>query len=43
MEPFGIVAIETGIMKKPLIASRVGGLTEIINDGLNGYLIPSEM
>jgi glycosyltransferase involved in cell wall biosynthesis len=42
IEPFGIVAIEAGIMKKALIASSVDGLNEIINTGLNGYLVPSE-
>lgn len=40
VEPFGIVAIEAGLMKKPLIASNADGLKEIIDDGINGLLFP---
>ena len=42
VEPFGIVAVEAGMMKKPLIASDVDGLKGIIDNGINGYLFPSE-
>lgn len=42
VEPFGIVAIEAGLMKKPVIASNVDGLKEIIDSGINGILFPSE-
>lgn len=38
VEPFGIVAIEAGIMKKPIVTSDVGGLIEIVDDGINGLL-----
>jgi glycosyltransferase involved in cell wall biosynthesis len=39
VEPFGIVAIEAGIMKKPLIASDADGLKEIIDNGKSGILV----
>lgn len=42
IEPFGIVAIEAGALKKCVIASRVDGLMEIIEDEKNGFLFRSE-
>lgn len=39
-EAFGMVAIEAMAMKKPVIASNVGGLKEIIDDQINGFLVP---
>lgn len=38
-EPFGIVACEAMREKTCVIASNVGGLKEIISDGVNGYLV----
>lgn len=38
-EPFGLVAIEAMLAKKPVIASKHGGLTEIIIDNETGYLV----
>jgi glycosyltransferase involved in cell wall biosynthesis len=38
-EPFGIVALEGMLAKKPTIVSDVGGLREIIEHGENGYKI----
>ena len=38
-EPFGIVAIEAMSMGKPVIASRIGGLTDIIIDQENGLFV----
>ena len=35
-EPFGLVAVEAMAMGKPVLASRFGGLTEIIVDGATG-------
>jgi glycosyltransferase involved in cell wall biosynthesis len=37
-EPFGMVAVEACAYSRPVIASRMGGLTEIIQDQLNGLL-----
>lgn len=42
VEPFGIVIIEAGLMKTPVIASNVGGIPEIIDDEKNGLLFESE-
>ena len=36
-EPFGLVAIESLACGTPVIARRVGGLTEIIRDGVDGF------
>jgi glycosyltransferase involved in cell wall biosynthesis len=41
-EGFGLTAIEAMACRKPVVASRVDGLAEIIQDGQNGFLIPSE-
>ena len=38
-EPFGIVALELGQVGIPIIASRVGGLCDIISSSEFGYLI----
>jgi D-inositol-3-phosphate glycosyltransferase len=36
------VALTAFHFARPVIASRVGGLPEIVRDGINGYLIPTE-
>jgi glycosyltransferase involved in cell wall biosynthesis len=38
-EPFGRVIIESMAMRKPVIASAEGGPLEIIDDGINGFLV----
>ena len=38
-ESFGIVILEAGICKIPVIASNVGGIPEIICNGKNGLLV----
>ncbi len=40
LEPFGLVAIEAMSIGMPVIASRVGGLAEIIDDRVDGLLVP---
>ena len=39
-EIFGIVAIEAMAMGRPVIASRIGALTDIVIDGETGFLVP---
>jgi 1,4-alpha-glucan branching enzyme len=38
-EPFGIVALEAMACARACVASRVGGLAEIIDSGVDGYLV----
>ncbi len=40
-EGFSLVTVEAMAARKPIIASRVGGITDIIKDGSNGALIPA--
>jgi glycosyltransferase involved in cell wall biosynthesis len=37
-EPFGLVALEGMACKTPIVASRIGGLATIIQEGVNGLL-----
>ena len=39
-ESFGLAALEAMAVQVPVIASRVGGLPELIDDGETGYLSP---
>jgi glycosyltransferase involved in cell wall biosynthesis len=38
VEPFGNTAVEALLAQRPLVASNVQGLAEIVNDGFNGLL-----
>lgn len=39
-ESFGLAALEAMSCRVPVIASRIGGLPEVIDDGVNGFLHP---
>jgi glycogen(starch) synthase len=38
-EPFGLVALEAMACGRPVVAARVGGLCEIVEDGRSGYSV----
>lgn len=38
-EPFGLINIEAGAARRPIVATRVGGIPEIISHGENGFLV----
>jgi glycosyltransferase involved in cell wall biosynthesis len=40
LEPFGIAIIEAMACKKVVVATSVGGIPEIIENGKNGFLVP---
>ncbi len=37
-EGFGLVLVEAFLFKKPVVAARSGGITDIVTDGENGFL-----
>lgn len=41
-EPFGLVALQAAQMSRPIIASRIGGLPEIVLHDTTGILVPPE-
>ena len=41
-EPFGIVVLEAGAFRCPVVATSVGGIPEILEHGVNGCLVPPD-
>lgn len=41
-EPFGLVALEAAQMARPIIATRVGGLSEVVEHGQTGLSVENE-
>ncbi|MGH7825144.1 MAG: glycosyltransferase family 4 protein [Candidatus Binatia bacterium] len=41
-EPFGLVALEAALMARPIVATRVGGIAEIVEHGKTGLLVENE-
>lgn len=39
-EPFGLTMLESMATAKPIIVTDVGGMPEIIHDGINGHVVP---
>jgi L-malate glycosyltransferase len=41
VEPFGLASLEAMAAARPVVASRVGGIPEVVRDGEDGILVPS--
>jgi glycogen(starch) synthase len=41
-EAFGLVALQAMQVGRPVVASRVGGLPEVVEDGVTGSLVPAD-
>ena len=42
LEGLGVALLQAAASEIPLIGSRAGGIPEIVQDGINGYLIPPD-
>ena len=41
-ESFGVAVIEAGACELPVVVSKVGGLSEVVDEAKTGYLVPPE-
>ncbi len=41
-ESFGVAALEAQACEVPIVAANVGGLSEVVIDGVTGYVIPTK-
>ncbi|MCW3051023.1 MAG: glycosyl transferase group 1 [Chthonomonadales bacterium] len=41
LEPFGLVLAEAMMMERPVVATRIGGIPEVVEDGVTGALVPA--
>ena len=39
-EPFGLTMLEAMAMAKPMVVTNSGGMPEVINNGINGFIVP---
>lgn len=39
-EPFGLTMLEAMAMSKPIVVTNMGGMPEVVKDGINGFVIP---
>ncbi|PWW21396.1 hypothetical protein JD79_00525 [Geodermatophilus normandii] len=42
VESFGLAAVEALLLGRPVVATRIGGLPEVLRDGETGLLVPAD-